>query len=369
MSIPDSTFHSVARVNITKYICSRKTLTNIKQPEKEDRNTTHVDETIEEDLYSPLLEFTQNEDGASNTNISSNSDNSSSEGVPFTIRTRRQTLANDFDIAGTSNNTRKRAKLSPAAVRSRRQTIVNESLSQAMSADTSTSSCSSTSFPSIATQQKSLANGTESATVASELFPPHTSTPAKIGARKRGCARESISGRSLVENEAISATAASELCPHTPTPANNSARKRSGRSRESISERSFVVPPDRSERTELLKTMIMQRAQPKEQVLSPLQSLFLSFADIVQTFPEVDQIDMKQNICNLILDRERVLSVRKNQVEILDATPVNVYTIRNNQLCLDENVTLNIGDNVALNIDANESLNIDETTETSAGEK
>lgn len=85
----------------------------------------------------------------------------------------------------------------------------------------------------------------------------------------------------------------------------------SSRKRRRHEERGPIL--ESNERTELLKTLLVQRAQPKERTLTPLQNLFLSFADIVTSFPEVNQIATKQKIFQIITDEEMKLSLEKRQ--------------------------------------------------------
>lgn len=165
---------------------------------------------------------------------------------------------------------------------------------------------------------------------------PSTSTSANsIPKRKKTFA----SGSELTTFSSESDSRAQTL---TPTPSSGSTRKRFSRGRESDAGRSSATVADRHERTELLKTLIQQRAEPEEVVLSPLQSLFLSLANSIETFPETDQIDMKQAICNLVMERERMLAQQKRRVEIIDSSAVQVFTIQDNMIRLNQPVELNV---------------------------
>lgn len=100
---------------------------------------------------------------------------------------------------------------------------------------------------------------------------------------------------------------------HSPDPlARQGVKTRGGfnfSSGESVSERSFNDAYNHDEQTEndLLKTLLVQRGQ----TLNPLQNLFLSFADVVASFPETVQIEMKQKIFQIITDQELKLSLEQ----------------------------------------------------------
>lgn len=114
------------------------------------------------------------------------------------------------------------------------------------------------------------------------------------------------------------------------TSASASTRRRCNfSSGESVSEYSSDITYGRNERTEMLKTLLTQRAQPKQQTLTPLQNLFLSFADTVASFPERIQIETKQKIFQIITDQELKLSLEKQQIQIIDSSQVKVLSIEN----------------------------------------
>lgn len=95
-------------------------------------------------------------------------------------------------------------------------------------------------------------------------------------------------------------------------------------------------------RTELLKSLLVKRAQPKEQLLTPLQNLFLSLADMVASFPETSQIETKQKIFQLITEQELKLAFEKQQVQSIDSSPVRVISIDNSQYRFSDQLRKNL---------------------------
>lgn len=81
-------------------------------------------------------------------------------------------------------------------------------------------------------------------------------------------------------------------------------------------EHSSDVAYDLDEHTESSQSLVVQRPYLNESTMTPLQNLFLSFADMVASFPENIQIETKQKIFQIITDQELNLSLEKQQVDV-----------------------------------------------------